>query len=105
MNTPRSDQVVDLAMPTPHDEHPDEQQPPVQYVVLIDSASTGGRLARLFLESRIAVAEFDAAAPEVRLMTQALASASTAGGPEWDEALAGHSARERADAEVYTLAV
>jgi hypothetical protein len=38
-------------------------------------------------------------------MTQGLAAAHDAGSAEWDRALAGHSATERAAAEVYTLDV
>lgn len=79
--------------------------PPVRYLVLIDSASAGGRLTRLFLASREAVAEFDAGAPEVQLMIRGLAGARNGWLPQWDSALAGHSERERAAAEVYTLDV
>lgn len=38
-------------------------------------------------------------------MTGGLSSVRGAQGPEWDRGLAGHSAGERAAAEVYTLAV
>jgi len=76
---------------------------PTRYLVLIDAA--GSIVARLFLESREQVAEFDAGTEEVALMTKGLQPAKGAGAPEWDRALAGHSAAERADAEVYTLDV
>lgn len=79
------------------------EAPPARWVVLIDSASAGRRLARVFLASRESVAEFDASAPEVLLMTEGLAALPGARGPEWDAALAGHSDDERAAAEVYTL--
>lgn len=79
--------------------------PPARYLVLIDSASDGARLARLFLASRDLVAEFDAGAPEVQLMIRGVASSRTASLPQWDDALAGHSAQERAMAEVYSLDV
>lgn len=79
--------------------------PPARFVVLIESASAGRRLAHVLLASREAVAEFDASAPEVLLMTQGLAAQRGAGGPEWDRALAGHARDERAAAEVYTLDV
>jgi hypothetical protein len=79
--------------------------PPVRYLVLIDSASNGGRLARLYLASHQLVAEFDAGAPEVQLMTRGLASTRCASQPQWDDALAGNSKRERATAEVFTLDV
>jgi hypothetical protein len=81
------------------------QLPPVRYLVLIDSASAGSRLTRLFLDSHEPVAEFDAGAPEVQLMTRWLTGSRTATLPEWDAALAGHSAGERAMAEVFTLDV
>ena len=76
---------------------------PTRYLVLIDAA--GSVVARLFLESREQVAEFDAGTEEVALMTKGLRSAKGAQAPEWDRALAGHSAAERADAEVFTLDV
>ena len=76
---------------------------PSRYLVLIDSA--GAVVARLFVESREEVAEFDAGTEEVALMTRGLQPTQGAGGPEWDRALAGHSADERAGAEVFTLDV
>ena len=76
---------------------------PARYLVVIDSA--GSTVARLFIDTRELVAEFDAGAEEVANMTQGLASARSAQLPEWDQALAGHSAAERAAAEVYTLPV
>jgi hypothetical protein len=83
----------------------DDEQPPVRYVVLIRSASTDQRLARLFLQDRRQVAELDAGAPEVMMMTDSLAASRSADAAEWDLPLAGHSASERAEAEVYTLDV
>ena len=94
-----------MEAPTPHRDGPQDQQPAVRYVVLIDSASTDSRLARLFLASRVAVAEFDAAAPEVSLMTEGLVPQRSGANAEWDAAFAGHSAGERAGAEIYTLDV
>jgi hypothetical protein len=76
---------------------------PARYLVLIDAG--GSTVARLFLESREAVAEFDAGTEGVALMTKGLHPVKGATGPEWDRALAGHSAAERADAEVFTLDV
>ena len=81
------------------------EQPPVRYLVVIDDASTGARVARLFLASREQVAEFDAAAPEVMSMVDSLAATHSAMKPEWDSALGGHSPIERAAADVYTLDV
>ena len=80
-------------------------QPPARYLVLIDNAATGTRIARLFLASRKEVAEFDAAAPEVMSMIDELASAHSGMQPQWDEALAGHSPLERAAADVYELSL
>ena len=74
-----------------------------RYLVLIESG--GVAIARLFLESRELVGEFDAGAEEVAQLTAGLAAAKGATGPEWDRALEGHSAAERRAAEVYTLNV
>ena len=76
---------------------------PVRYVVVI--ASGGPMIARLFLATRELVAEFDASAEEVTEMTSGLRAQRSAGAAEWDRALAGHSAAERASADVYTLDV
>jgi len=74
-----------------------------RYLVVIEAG--GPAVARLFDESREQVAEFDASTEEVTLMTQGLVPALGADGPEWDRALAGHSATERHAARVYTLDV
>ena len=75
---------------------------PAHYLVVIDSG--GSAIARLFLESRELVAEFDAGSEEAARMTAGLVSTKGAG-PEWDRALQGHSAAERSAAEVYILGV
>ena len=72
-----------------------------RYLVVIDSG--GFMVARLFLESREQVAEFDASTEEVAQMIGRLRPESSAGDPAWDRALAGHSAVERAGARVYEL--
>ncbi|HKW84642.1 MAG TPA: hypothetical protein VJN68_12910 [Burkholderiaceae bacterium] len=87
----------------PSAHHHSPLQQPVRYVVIIDAG--GSMVARLFLASRELVAEFDAGTEEVVQMTQGLLAAHDAGSTEWDRALAGHSAGERAAAEVYTLDV
>jgi hypothetical protein len=87
----------------PSAHHHSPLQQPVRYVVIIDSG--GSMVARLFLATRELVAEFDAGAEEVMQMTQGLVAAHDAAAAEWDRALAGHSAVERAAAEVYTLDV
>ena len=74
---------------------------PVRYLVIIDGG--GAMLAQLFLATRERVEEIDASTEEVAVMTRGLTPARGAGGPEWDVALAGHSAAERSAARVYTL--
>jgi hypothetical protein len=85
---------------------PRAQQPlrkPARYLVLIEG---GGSIeARLYLETRELVEEFDASTEEVAVMTRGLTPSRGGCDPEWDRALAGHSAAERAAAEVYTLDV
>lgn len=76
---------------------------PARYLVVIDSG--GFSLARLFLESREQVAEFDAGTEEAAQMMAGLVPTKGADGPEWDRALEGHSAAERRAADVYTLDV
>lgn len=74
-----------------------------RYLVLISSG--GFAVARLLAESGEQVAEFDASTAETAVMTRGLTPVNGAGGAEWDRALAGHSAEERAAAEVYTLEI
>jgi len=74
-----------------------------RYLVVIESG--GSAIARLFADRREQVAEFDASTEEVTVMTRGLVPAAGADGPEWDHALAGHSASERSAARVYTLDV
>ena len=74
-----------------------------RYLVVIDAG--GESLARLFDGARLQEAEFDASTEEVSVMTRGLVPQRSAGEAEWDVALAGHSAGERAAAEVYTLDV
>jgi hypothetical protein len=80
-----------------------EHQEPARYLVVIDA--DGSTVARLFLATRVQVAEFDAGAEEASQMMTGLLPATGATGTEWDQALAGHSAEERAAARVYTLDV
>lgn len=76
---------------------------PVRYLVVIESG--GSMIARLFLDTREMVSEMDAAVEELGSMTAGLVPVEGAMGSEWDAALAGHSATERAAAKVFTLAV
>lgn len=78
-------------------------QAPVRYLVLIES--DGSMLARLFDAERTQRAEFDAASEEVAVMTRGLQPMPGAADAFWDKPLAGHSAAERAAAQVYTLDV
>lgn len=74
---------------------------PARYLVVIESA--GSMVARLFLESREEVAEFDAGSEEVAQMTRGLTARQDANEPAWDAALSANSASERTRADVYTL--
>ena len=76
---------------------------PARYLVVIDGG--GSAVAKLFVDTRELVAEFDAGAEEVALRTRGLQPAKGADGPQWDRALEGHSAKERGAADVYTLDV
>ena len=76
---------------------------PARHLVLIDSGGTV--IARLFLSTREQVAEFDAGTEEIVQMTAGLVPTQSADGAEWDRALEGHSAAERAAANVYVLDV
>jgi hypothetical protein len=74
---------------------------PTRYLVVIEAG--GVAVARLFLANREAVAEFDAGTEEAAQLTAGRVAAHGAEGPEWDQALAGHSADERRAAAIYTL--
>jgi hypothetical protein len=74
-----------------------------RYLVVIQSGGVG--IARLFLDSKEQVAEFDGSAEEVASMTKGLQAARVASDPSWDRALAGHSAEERERADVYALSI
>jgi len=91
-----------IASPSAH-HHRTPLHPPVRFLVVI--ASGGFSIARLFLATREQVSELDAATEEVTQMTQGLVPTRSASDAAWDHALAGHSAAERAAAEVYTLDV
>ena len=80
-----------------------EHRPKARYLVLIESA--GPVIALLFTEARELAADFDAGAEEVALMTRGLQPVTGASQAEWDRALAGHSAEERAAAQVFVLDV
>jgi len=89
-----------IAMPSQHPEV--AHRAPVRYLLLLEGG--GGMVARMFLENHAQVQECDAAATEVANMTAGIAPTLGALGPEWDQALRGHSLQERASASVFTLA-
>ena len=74
---------------------------PARYLVIIESA--GSMVARLFLDNREEVGEFDAGSEEVAQMTIGLRPTQDAGDPSWNDALGAHNAPERAAADVYVL--
>ena len=76
---------------------------PAKYLVIIETV--GVRDALLFTADRRQVADVDGATEEVALMARGLVAQQGACGAEWDHALAGRSAEERAAAVVYTLDV
>jgi hypothetical protein len=79
----------------------DTMHKPARYLVVIDSA--GEMVARMFDADRKLIVDFDASSSEVAVMTQGLRSVHGATDPAWDPVLGGHSAKEREQAEVYTL--
>jgi hypothetical protein len=85
--------------PAPHVVTP--HRPPARFMVIIDSS--GVTVAKLFVETRELVAEFDAGSEEVALMTRGLTASAGADGSDWDKALAGHGPAERRAAKVYRL--
>jgi hypothetical protein len=85
----------------PHPHGNTALRPRAHFLVTIDSG--GFMVARLFLESREQVAEFDASTEEVAQMIMHLQPQGDASDAQWDRALAGHSAAERAGARVYVL--
>lgn len=74
---------------------------PARFLVVIDAGGT--MVAKLFLDSRELVAEFDAGSEEVAVMARGLRPDKGAGAADWDVALEAHNAAERAAADVYTL--
>lgn len=92
-------QTYGIEVPGHHAGEP--HRAPARYLVVIDSE--GGRIARLFTAQREAVGEFDAGTDDLARLISGRTPTRGADGPEWDAALAGHSAVERRDAEVYTL--
>lgn len=76
-------------------------RPPARWLIVIDAG--GSAVARLFLDNHEPAGEFDAGTEEVVQMMAGLVATKSAAGREWDRALEGHSAAERAAAAVYRL--
>ncbi len=92
-----------FGMEKPAQHHPGALRQAARYLVVIESG--GVMLARLFLKTREQIAEFDASTEETASMVNGAVSIKGADRPEWDRALAGHSAAERVAAAVYELEV
>lgn len=93
----------DYGMESPHRHGHGPLRAVTRYLVVIDA--DGESIARLFTADRMQVAEFDASTEEVAVMTRGLVPVREGAAPDWHAALEGHTARERAAAEVYTLDV
>jgi len=93
----------DFGQARPAAHHGAPHRAPVRFVVVIDGG--GVTVARLCLADREPVAEFDAGSDDVMRLISGVVPTQGAGGAEWDRALAGHSADERADAQVYALSL
>ena len=76
---------------------------PVKFLIVIDSG--GSMVARLFDADRVHVMDMDASTEDVVATIDGAVPTDSGTAPEWDLALAGHSAAERAAAQVYTLEV
>lgn len=86
-------------VPAPHNQTVHRE--PTKYLVVIPAAE--GPIAKLLLANREQAAELDANTEEATSMTRGLTAVVGATGPEWDQALSGHSAAERAAAKIYTF--
>ena len=76
---------------------------PVKFLIVIEAGDS--MAARLFDANRVHVIDMDASTEDVVATTEGIVPTHSGAEPEWDRALAGHSAAERAAAQVYTLAV
>ena len=76
---------------------------PVKFLIVIDSG--GSMVARLFDAKRVHVIDMDASTEDVVATTDGIVPTNSGAEPDWDRALAGHSAVERATAQVYALTV
>ncbi|MEO8299455.1 MAG: hypothetical protein ABI574_16785 [Burkholderiales bacterium] len=78
-------------------------QEPARYLMVIESS--GSMVARLFDAQHRHLSDFDAGSEEVSVMTTGLQPTRGADPQLWGNTLTGHSAAERAAAQVYTLDV
>lgn len=76
---------------------------PVKFLIMIDAG--GSMVARMFDANRVHIIDMDAATEEVVEAIEGIVPTHTGMEPEWELALAGHNAAERAAAQVYILAV
>jgi len=76
---------------------------PVKFLIMIESG--GPMVARLFDANRVHVTDMDASSEDVMATIEGIVPTHTGAAAEWDRALAGHNAAERAAAQVYALAV
>lgn len=76
---------------------------PVKFLIVIDAG--GAMVARLFDANRVHVIDMDASTQDVADTVEGIAPVHSGTDAMWDTALAGHTAAERAQAQVYTLAV
>ena len=72
-----------------------------RYLIVIPAPD--GPIAKLLDTGREQLAELDANTEEVTTMLRGLAPVMGAAGADWDKALSGHSAEERASTAIYTL--
>jgi len=76
---------------------------PVKFLILIDAG--GAMVARLLDANRGHVMDIDASTEEVVATINGAVPIHNGTASEWDQALAGHSTIERAQAQVYTLPI
>ena len=79
-----------FGMESPRGHIHSQHRRPARYLVVIDSA--GSTIARLYLDTRELVAEFDAGSEEVAVMAKGLVPATGATGTEWDRRWKGTAA-------------
>jgi len=76
---------------------------PVKYLIVIDAG--GSMVARMFDANRVHITDIDASTEELGATINGAVTTGSATEPVWDPLLVGHSAAERAAAQVYTLAI